>query len=154
MARVVDDGWVDLLRDLGASGARRTARDDSEEALLRLADDPILLRQFLLRGGERVKLPLPLVDPAALALGVRVATSGVRPAWRDAVGQASDGGSHSSVWPEVFEPTTEDRSNALNAGGDRPMSRTESDPSRLRAWRWFLLAASVAAICLALRIDS
>ncbi|MFM8747607.1 MAG: hypothetical protein ACKOED_13235 [Aestuariivirga sp.] len=105
------------IRDISQSGIRRVAGDDREDELMRLANDPLMIRNFLIRqetdGSKPPELRGGLSADAALHLQQhedRRRTSGVKIMYAQRERKIDP-----SLVPEAFAPSLEDREQAITS---------------------------------------
>lgn len=115
---------VNLLRDM-SHGESRTGRADPRLAdLMRLADDPLLIQDFLHRQREQIPAPTDRVRDQAASV-ITIPLQGVLGARKEQIdpkgGQRylpNESQVGTSASPFVFEPTILEREDALD--GDHP----------------------------------
>lgn len=129
-----DRGRNDLIRDLSRVASNTVTPDTSEQHLMRLAGDPLLVRDFIQRihpaapvariaPSMPVEATLALAGTAAAWTGLGTAGGPARVPQFESPPSCEDG----SAFPFAFRPTVEDRKRALNnsepAGPRQPQAR-------------------------------
>jgi hypothetical protein len=103
------------LRDIGQSGSRQLAGDDREDELMRLADDPLMIRNFLSR--QEAMSPKPPVLPGGLSAGAALqlqkSSDNRRTQSLKAMYEQRERKLDPSLVPEIFAPSSEDREQAI-----------------------------------------
>lgn len=116
---------VEWLSAFGRSRSRDGGHYAAEHELLRLAGDPLLLHQFLLRGEEARPGPrVPLPAEVTVALGHHpqddTSESSVERSFLRRL-EGREPRNTPSLVPDAFTPSAEDRDEALDhESGDRP----------------------------------
>jgi hypothetical protein len=153
--KAVKRGQGDFVGDIGQSGFRLAVPFTSEQHLMRLSGDPLLVREFVLRGDFAGPLPQvapPMSGDVSIALargmpehgGMQQASQPPRPkhyAGREPLLEAS-------ASPSVFEPTCHDRDRALQH--DNPRAQEVAFATATSSPSAALSALMVAAVLMLL----
>jgi hypothetical protein len=105
------------LRDISQSGSRQRAGDDREDELMRLADDPLMIRNFLMRQETAMAKPLaPRSElPVSSAFQLQLSQDkGQYPGLKAKYAQR-ERKLEPSLTPETFAPSAEDREQAISS---------------------------------------
>ncbi len=128
-----------MLRDMGLSSSRLSATDDRASELMRLSADPLLLHGYLVREQRDVAPPPPALKIPELPRpdGDAMPRRSSRTAY-----EAREPRTSTSLHPETFAPTDEDRELAVD--GTEPFSAPRRPD--LKAGPAFLLAVMAAML--------
>jgi hypothetical protein len=126
----------DLIRDIGRSDCRRSSPATTEQHLMRIAGDPLLLGEFLARkedDGCAAETKRPVPGEVTIALARRILTQGsLEEAERTSgVRYGSEEPRRGpSLAPSVFEPSRNDREHALDLTAASPHGSAETQEER------------------------
>jgi hypothetical protein len=105
------------LRDISQSGSRQRVGDDREDELMRLADDPLMIRNFLIRQETASLKPRALRSSLSVnaALQLQLSHDTSQHAGLKAMYTQRERKLDPSLAPEVFAPSAEDREQAISS---------------------------------------
>jgi hypothetical protein len=105
------------LRDISQSGSRQRAGDDREDELMRLADDPLMIRNFLARQESASLKPLAQRGElsASTALHLQLSHDTRQHAGLKTMYAQRERKLDPSLAPEAFAPSAEDREQAISS---------------------------------------
>jgi hypothetical protein len=111
------DGTARMLRDIGHSGSRQMSGDDRDGELMRLAGNPLMIRDFLLRQEEASGRMLSPGNGlgAGVAWQLQQSRSGKPGHGPRASYERRESRVEPSLAPEAFLPSSEDREKAITS---------------------------------------